>query len=156
MARVNIYIQDDLKARMDRIGEAANWSEIVRPAILSEVASHEHRKEQNMTSVIERLRASKEKHAQERATFGREFGRRWASDTAEYAELRSVSKIVEGNYDGWAAAELIAAIDPNREMDGEDLCAHLGVEESDVEDDDYMAAFIEGAQDVFTEVENQI
>ena len=61
-----------------------------------------------------------------------------------------------GNYDGWAAAELIAAIDPNREMDGEDLCAHLGVEESDVEDDDYMAAFIEGAQDVFTEVENQI
>ena len=44
MARVSIYISDELKARMDKVGEAANWSGIVRPAILSEVASHEHRK----------------------------------------------------------------------------------------------------------------
>jgi hypothetical protein len=36
------------------------------------------------------------------------------------------------------------------------LCAHLGVEESNAEDDAYTTAFIEGAQEVFEEVKDQI
>jgi hypothetical protein len=35
MARVSIYVPVDLKARMDRVRDATNWSEVVRPAILS-------------------------------------------------------------------------------------------------------------------------
>src|ERR1700733_607916 len=103
MARVSIYVTEDLKTRMDRIGEAANWSEIVRPAILSEVASHEHRKGKTMATVVERLRASRIKHDQEMETLGAEAGRTWASDTAEFAELQRVSKIEPGPEDEWAA-----------------------------------------------------
>ena len=88
MARVSIYVQDDLKARMDRIGEAANWSEVVRPAILSEVATLEHLKGANMTTVIERLKASREKYVQPVASTGKSAGRAWASDRADYHDLK--------------------------------------------------------------------
>ena len=65
MARITLYIPDDLKPRMDAVGDAINWSEVARPTILLALATHEHRKGQNMDTAIERLRASKEKGAQE-------------------------------------------------------------------------------------------
>ena len=106
MARVTIYVQDELKARMDRVGEAANWSEIVRPAILSEVASLEHRKERNMTSVVQRLRASKENYLQQAEKDGEKAGRAWASDTAEYAELLGVANSWnQATFSGWTTYE---------------------------------------------------
>ena len=40
MARLSIYIPDDLKARMDGVGDTVNWSEVVRPAIQAAVAAH--------------------------------------------------------------------------------------------------------------------
>jgi len=59
MARVNIYVPADLKARMDTVRRSTNWSEVVRPAILSAVASDEQRKGANMktpdlNAVVER------------------------------------------------------------------------------------------------------
>lgn len=156
MARVSIYVQDELKARMDRIGEAANWSEVVRPAILSEVASHEHRKGKTMATVVERLRASRIKHDQEMETLGTEAGRTWASDTAEFAELQRVSKIEPGAEDEWAAVALSRALDPNGEISSlGELSEALGLLESDMTNE-FLAGFIEGATDVFNDVKDEL
>jgi hypothetical protein len=59
MAKLNLYVPDDLKARMDAVSDNVNWSEVARPAFQAAVANYEHRKGRNMTTAIERLRASK-------------------------------------------------------------------------------------------------
>ncbi len=165
MARVSIYVPDDLKARMDRVGDAANWSEVVRPAILSEVASHEHRKGASMTTVVERLRASKEMHAQKSAAVGRVAGRAWAFNRAEYAALVRVSRIEEGTEDGWAFSALRFAVDPEKDWPNRDVLEHLGFDEDFLRDhgldwrhipDELLGAFIEGAQEVFEQVEDKL
>jgi hypothetical protein len=157
MARVSIYVQDELKARMDRIGEAANWSEVVRPAILSEVASHEHRKGANMTTAIERLRASKEKYIQQVASNGRSAGRAWACNNADFHELKLIATIEDPPYDDgkWALTSLLRAIDPERQLDGDDLAGYLRVEKDDLSQE-FAKGFIEGAREIFEEVEDQL
>ena len=99
MARVSIYVPDELKARMDQAGDAINWSEIARPAFQAALAAYEHRKGQTMSTAVERLRASKQEYEQEESTSGEDAGRAWAKDDAEYGELVAISKIDLG---AWA------------------------------------------------------
>lgn len=155
MARVSIYVPDDLRARMDRIGEAANWSEVVRPAILSEVASREHRIGANMTTVIERLRASKEKHLQETSKWGLEAGRAWATNKAEYADLVGVSQIVKYSRNDWASASLRSAVDPEYSMRDQELFEYFNLEPKDVSEA-LLEAFIKGAQEAYEEVKDKL
>jgi predicted transcriptional regulator len=155
MARVSIYVPDDLKARMDRIGEAANWSEVVRPAILSEVANREHRKGANMATVVERLRASKEKYLKEAEHYGLEAGRKWASDKAEYYELVQVANYWETSRWDVDLDGLRLLIDPNEELTTEefyDVVGCKGFEESN----EFAEGFAHGAQEVFEEVADEI
>jgi hypothetical protein len=73
---VSLYVPDDLKTRMGAVGEAANWSEIVRPAILPAVTSHEFRA---MTTIVESVeRKASGRYEEVRAL----AGRRLASDKA--------------------------------------------------------------------------
>ena len=39
MARVTLYVPDDLKAAMDGV-DGVNWSEIARPAFITAIAGH--------------------------------------------------------------------------------------------------------------------
>src|SRR5215831_16670109 len=109
MARVSIYVPDELKERMDKVGEAINWSEIARPGFLSAIANHEHRQGKSMTTVIERLRVSKQKYAAETIEFGDRVGREWASDSAEYEQLIRVASLQDAH--DWVDA-LSQAIEP--------------------------------------------
>ena len=59
MATMNIYLPDQLKTRMEASGDNTNWSEVARVAFSYRVAANEHRKEPTMSSVVERLRASR-------------------------------------------------------------------------------------------------
>jgi hypothetical protein len=141
MARVSIYVPVDLKARMDRVRDTTNWSEVVRPAILSAVTSHEPRKGATMNAVVERLKASKEKHLLETANYGRERGRLWASEKAEYVELRSVVDLAGVN-DKEALGSLMSAIDPQNKLDRFEFADLIGVEERDMSNE-YAVAFVE-------------
>src|SRR4051812_41285149 len=89
MAKISIYVPDELKARMDAAGDAINWSNVARPALQAALAAFEHKKGGNMEPAIERLKASKEYHLARTAMMGREDGRRWAANKATYPELRS-------------------------------------------------------------------
>jgi hypothetical protein len=161
VARVSIYVSDELKARMDAAGEAINWSEVARPAFHTAVAAHEHRnrKGDSMSSVIKRLRASKEEYVAEIASYGKEAGRKWAQDEATYIDLKRVSTIEPPSYhrydSDYAFASLRRAVDPEDELGDEDLANYLGVEKEDLTEE-FVTRFIEGAQEVYKEVKDDI
>jgi hypothetical protein len=151
MARVSIYVPVDLKARMDRVRDATNWSEVVRPAILSAVTSHEHRKGAKMNDVVERLKASKKKYLLETA---KEQGRLWASKKAEYVELRRVVDLA-GADDKEALESLKSAIDPQNKLDTIEFADLMGVEERDMSNE-HAVAFVEGTAEVYDQVADQL
>jgi hypothetical protein len=151
MARVNIYVPVDLKTRMDKAGEATNWSEVVRPAILSAVISNEHSKGANVSTVVERLKASKEKFL---VNIAKERGRLWASEKAEYVELRRVVDVA-GVKDEEALNRLMSAIDPQNELSDIEFASLIGVEKIDLANK-YAVAFVEGAAEVYDQVAGQL
>src|SRR4051794_32704502 len=93
MARVSIYVPDDLKERMDRLGDRENWSSCAQQAFKRVVASKEWK---NMTDELERavarLRQSKEKYEEQEDQSGKKHGRRWALNNAAYGELASLER----------------------------------------------------------------
>lgn len=155
MPRVSIYISEDLKARMDEVEDAINWSEVARPAFQSAIANFQHRRTRNMDTAIERLRASKQDATKNDIEAGREAGRDWAGDFAEYAELARLSKTdLDGNYAG-AWDVLKHAISPDDGMSHEEILEYcFGEEEPD--SDEYVGGFVEGAQELFDEIKDQL
>jgi hypothetical protein len=156
MARVSIYLPDELKARMDEIGDAANWSEIARPAFQAVVANHEHRKGQNMITAIERLRASKQEAVQTDRLEGHQDGRAWAENSATYDDLLRLSNVefLHDDYEG-AYLALRNALDEKHELSRAQLQDYCFGEDAHVTDE-YVGAFIEGAKEFFEEVRDKI
>lgn len=151
MARISIYVRDELKARMDSVGEAANWSEVVRPAILLELAYRDHRTEMNMTTGIDRLRASKEEEAQKTAIHGHTAGERWALNKASHSELRRVAQIAGDRQVSVGMDLLYQVIDPNGEMQAQEFYDVIGYD--DFHDRDVFAElFAEAAAEIFDQV----
>jgi hypothetical protein len=146
MAKLNVYVPDDLKARMDGVSGDVNWSEVVRPALQAAVADEEHRRNRSMDTVIERLRASKQEALRDQETKGKKEGRRWAEDHASYDELRLISKIELGPRE--AADYLIEALD----LSYEELAGKFGEGVTD----EYLIAWIESVQEFFAEVEDKL
>jgi Arc/MetJ-type ribon-helix-helix transcriptional regulator len=154
MARLSIYVRDDLKQQIDEAGDTINWSEVVRPAITAALAAHKHRKDQNVSSAIERLRASKQESDQDDRTTGHIDGRTWAENDAEYAWLR---RLANNSVRAHApSGALFRAIDPNDEMDNSELGKICFGDDDDDRSDTYIEGFIEGAVEFFEQVRNQI
>lgn len=158
MARVSIYVSDELKARMAEAGDALNWSDIARPAFETALAAFNHRKGQNMQTAIERLRASKVQHKQEQESSGKECGRLWAMNKAEFAELERIDAIdlsLFGNGVNHIWQDIRSAIDPHDTLDTSELSMALFGEDEDYEED-WLIAWVEGVQEFYAEVANEI
>jgi hypothetical protein len=156
MARLNLYIPDDLKARMDAVGDAINWSEVTRPAIKAALAAHEHEKESTMSTAIERLRASKQQAQANDKIEGHKEGRAWAADYAEYAELKRVSAIDLTLDDSGDAAfkTLWKTLYP--ELSASEVRESCFGDADAALSDDYVRAFINGAQEFYAEVRSEL
>jgi hypothetical protein len=148
MARINIYVPDELKARMDKVGDAVNWSEVTRPAIQAALTKYEHKKGQNMQTAVERLRASKEVAMAGEREEGWAEGRRWAENLAEYKQLVRVSKIEVGR-----CINVFEALAEALDLEGgiRDLVDNLPPEP-----EAFLEAFVEGAQEFFEEVREEL
>ena len=162
MARLSIYVPDELKTRMDAAGDAINWSEVARPAFLSALANHQHRQNRNMTTAIERLRASKEQHLSVIEGGGKAAGRRWAENHASYAELKAIAGIGLEDHDpdeDTTLSMLLDILDPER-ASADDFYETVGLEAdrppSGSTLNRYVSAFVEGAQEFYEEVEDQL
>jgi hypothetical protein len=82
-----------LKQRMSAVKEAVNWSAVARDAFekkLDQFATA--RKEQSMSDIVDRLRASKRKIEAESVPEGFECGRSWATNKADYKQLSNLAQ----------------------------------------------------------------
>jgi hypothetical protein len=156
MARVSIYVSDELKARMTAVGDAINWSDVARPAFEQAIANHNHRKVHTMDTAIERLRASKKKAAMSDEDQGRSEGRAAASGLMEYDDLVRLSRIDTSSYIGTLHEALYRALDPDNDHNRAEFHEMWFTNEGADVSDDFVRGFIEGAQEFFDEVKDQI
>ncbi len=157
MPRITVYVPDDLKARMDSAGDDLNWSALAQLAFRGAIATHALKRDPtDMTSVIERLRASKERAEEVDFAHGQRSGAEWAKASAEYDELRRLSDF-HGTDNEENLDALCHLIDPEKEMDRRDwgaFWADCGLNSDP--NDAFARGFIEGAAAVFEEVEDQL
>jgi hypothetical protein len=123
------------------------------------VAAFEHRKGRNMTTAIERLRESKEQYMDRECARGKERGRAWAIDRAEYGALKRLAKIDIDTLDvdepDKVAMEILAAVDPDHDYRSLTVLEELfGTKKTPSAM--FMIPFIYGAQEFFAEVENEL
>jgi len=156
MPRVTLYVPDDLKARMDEAGADVNWSAVAQRAFMEAVLTHAVRKDDSdMTSVVERLRASKERVEAAELEFGQRCGKKWAKETAEYDELVRIAKFHQTNAEA-NLATLQQLIDPGGEktiFEWVDFWRDHGDQEPS---DTFASGFIEGAAEIYAEVADQL
>ena len=175
MPKINIYVPDEMKARMDVAEATANWSAIAQRAFESELNHIERVKEvKSMGDVIERLQASKQKKAEGLQKEGRECGVDWAKHRAEYDELKRASQIdtttlYQGHSDELDAGnryEVAKDILADSEWDSLDqreadsaIADLFGIDDDMLEDvvtTEFIEGFLEGAADVWDEVADKI
>ena len=161
MPRMNIYVPDEMKARMDATGDDANWSGVAQRAFDADLRHRENAKEiASMSDVIDRLRASREEYYLLGHERGRDAGTAWAKEKAEFTELRELAKITgvttEDGKD--AAYEVLVKIDPRHaEMPLDWVLSFFGTEDDQESlTYQYVYGFVEGAQRVWNEVKDRI
>lgn len=153
MPRMNVYVSDELKARMDK-AKGANWSATAQSAFEKEI----NRMESSMTAstiedAVTRLRASKQLAMDTDAEQGKDCGTRWALKRASYGELKRVAdlKLDQMFADplSLVVGKTIDAVFPSHEF--------WENETDDAEPDDvFVHAFVEAAAEVFDKVEARI
>lgn len=154
MARMTIYVPDELKARMDRSGDRVNWSAEAQRAFERVLASEGWR---NMTDEMEqavaRLGASKRTFEEGEQAAGTADGRHWAMKDAEYEELVRMRGVQE---EGWDDAEDLGRKMLDPAGDDRNSWWEWWGDEQRVLSLPYAKAFVAAALDVFADVEKRI
>lgn len=122
-----------------------------------------------MQNVIERLKESKLKSEADNRQLGKELGIEWAKTTAQYSELESIENIENNFFDGvgpfshaeYLAMEILRLDEENmdnREIESacEDFWECVGAGKQKLESIEVLEGFVEGAQELFSEVKNAI
>ena len=174
MARLSIYVPDELKERIDALKSEANWSDVACRAFeinIGELAKA--RKETDMSAVIERLRASKLQNEDKMTQAGREAGRRWAQKYAEYDELQRVCALdadewcigqpmAPHTHGGWLALHTLGLKEDGDDSHVREFAECAGWddvfphERGELEDEGFISGFILGAQEFFDEVADKL
>ncbi|WP_457155052.1 hypothetical protein [Mesorhizobium sp. P5_C1] len=159
MAKMSIYVSDELKERMDGRPND-NWSSIAQRAFELQINST-LKEGTDMTEVIERLRASKAKLEERERPQWTKDGREWAAGHAEIDELTRVCEIDVDAYDD--ADDLLLVLcaayndDPNPDRDQvADICEQLTGSPKKRPTRNQLAWYIEGAQQVWEEVKDEV
>ncbi len=165
MARTNVYVSDELKARMDAVAEPVNWSQVAAAAFEARLAQIVARKGvENMDDVVARLKASKAECESEEHEAGFESGKDWAERQASWRELdRLTTATSESNFwdaggdsVNWPRLVLVAmnpAADDWRASDISDFWK----DQCDADPSlDWLGGFCDGALEVFNEVAGKV
>src|SRR5262249_24908827 len=137
----------------DAAGTEINWSEVARPSLAAAVADFEHRKGKNVSTAIERLRASKRRSDQQEKPVGYKDGRSWAENKAEYSELVRLQRRREDQPDESPQEAFTQSVDTRSARDVNTWpSSQYGTWPSS----QYGRGFIEGALKFFSEVRAQV
>lgn len=157
MAKVSIYVSEELRARMLEVGDQINWSEIARPSFEQAIANYNHERNRDMSTTIERLKASKQQYVANAKNYGKKFGREWAANSACYIDLHNISKMDLNRYElcpGTIANAIEAVIDPECTYGGH--FTEITFKTDFMPSDDWLIAWVEGAQEVYSEVKDHL
>lgn len=99
MAKITIYVGDDLKGRMDQ-QPAKNWSGVAQEAFELELRTTA-KENMEMDDVIERLRASKTKKEQTEKPAWIKKGREWAMRVPDADELERLGELDYSDAESW-------------------------------------------------------
>jgi hypothetical protein len=168
-----VSIPDDLKKRMDKVADQVNWSAVAASAFekkLGEIA--ESKETKDMNDVIQRLRKSKIESEGETFKEGRDAGKSWVENNAEVPELKRLDRYhAENHRDAWylctvesdafsAAEHLARAITGDNDLDRSGMREFwqgvLGDDEEKIHDDDFLKGFVDGAMELWSEVEGKL
>lgn len=110
MARVNLSLPDEMKAKMDSF-PSINWSAVAQEAFKSAITIADMRQnnmndQADIMTGLERLRADRSADEEWNRVHGEELGRSWALKTASFATLVKVAKLEDQELpeDGFEAA----------------------------------------------------
>lgn len=112
-----------------------------------------------MQTAVERLRASKMKHEVDERTWGRNEGLRVAKDLLVYDQLlriEAVSVEALGVTEGDTYQTLKDALDPEGNLDDSEFAEAYFTNDGEAVSDLFALGFIEGAQEFFSEVKDQL
>jgi hypothetical protein len=143
MAKLTIQLPDSLWQRMqDLRGE--DWSSVAARAFEARLEACRSEAVKPGPEVVDRLRASKERHMRRQRTAGYDSGYAWARDRAEYGDLQAM--IEAPSYD--AAAQIVRNSRGFRERDefGDALWPTEEIWES----------FVDGATALYRDVEGRL
>jgi len=160
MPKMNIYVSDDLKTRMDEV-ESANWSAVAQRAFERELQMRKEVHMDNITTVADRLKASREDWFEGHIPAWKEAGATWAGTVAEYAALLALEARVEQHTIDGVEAALVAKIacgdDGLRWDDITEFWQRAGGSENDgYPAYDFVAAWVEGALEVFEQAKEHM
>lgn len=176
--RTTITVPQELKTRMDAVEGSVNWSFVAARAFEAKLREVEMRQKKSLSKedVVKRLRATQEEDAQQEYEAGKEAGQEWAGRQATAKQLKRAAQWVSSFDDthldwwdvdspGWTAPfgptdRFVFAISPDRKGD-KDAPAEfwkraLGDEADRVADGDYFHGFVEGAVEVWEEVQGEL
>jgi len=152
MPRINIYVSDAMKERMDALRDRVKWSEVAQAAFDREISISTVPKDPNMDQVIERLRASKIEHEKAVAKKGRQDGREHAKRWLKYADLQAIANLeLEGEH---FASQVDRALGNSGTQWGDSFWNDG--EMNTAPSDDYVEAFVEGCKDIWNEIADKV
>lgn len=159
MARINLTLPDDLKRKMDDV--SANWSAIAAVAFKKVVDLETLCITENaMNAVVLRLKKSKEEYEQEVAKQARELGQSWGAQHASFKHLKQLDRLHgEGMaFSGWHQFCQILGIDADygARAAAQDIADDADEFVAQAEEDGFMDEFVEGALQVFHEVQDKL
>jgi hypothetical protein len=170
-----ISIPMDLKRRMDKVADQANWSAVAAQAFeikLGEIAATKEK--MNMNDVIQRLRALNFGETSQVYKTGQEVGQEWAKENAGPSELRRLdewkaSMDAEGMFCKSPTSPFIAAysmadalyfsMSPENDNDRDashEFWESVGASNDQQSDSDFIEGFCEGARDIWIAVKDKI
>jgi hypothetical protein len=160
-ARVNLSVSPDLKGGMDAVSRshAVNWSAMVHPVFEAEVTVLE-RSRGDRSDAVQRLRASRAQAERQQLINGRNGGREWVENDADYEALKRLKKNTPTYQSAWDRPweQLRCAVDPLAEFTDDHASAHFFGEgnEDYRERPYYVSAFLAGALETWGELEREV
>ena|SRR3984893_849289 len=168
MAKITIYVPDELKAEMDAAPKEPqiNWSGLAQEAFELECRRIANRKKGagKMEAVIQRLRKSKERLINEDKVAGDAAGRRWASTKASYGELRQLTMGHDDVWNstgfaedpGWTFLVVLAGNLQRADEYGAEFWEQWYDDGGGQPSADFVLGFVEGATELFDEVADKL
>jgi hypothetical protein len=162
MAKITIYVPDDLKAEMDAAeGQQPNWSSVAQEAFQLECRRIANRKKGlgKMSQVIERLRKSKYQFSNQEKIAGYAAGREWSMERASFAELERIASLELVSDDlpfdtaPYLVLKYITGAKPEK-VDLEEFWERWANRKDPSED--FVLAFVDGARNVYDEVADKL